>query len=217
MIDNNSTTKKLVLCSLCEEVFETSYYAGVCKLCSIKRAKIKFLRAKYGFDERFETPYDHYFLKASVPQYDKFLRSYSRQDREKTLVNIGEERKPFKPDIVFGEDGWISPTGQYFACENYRHRFKAKQIVQTFFLKNLSLEILLDEFKIDTWLQENNWIKVANGNFQRYSKTFPITIAKKQLDTIFDFLESKDRLQKSLSFNNNKFKDYFSFFRTYDK
>ncbi len=158
----------------------------------------------HGFDPRLNINFD---------LLDRLLEKYNNKKDSTVKVEISKKEMSLSKDIGFGEDGWISPTGKYFYCKNEEHRFKAEEIILT--LDNIPFKVSSNEWRMDEWLQEKGWIKIANGNFRRFTKTYPVSITKRQFDLIFDYLEEKNRLEKVLIFNDRRFKNYFEFFSKY--
>lgn len=111
----------------------------------------------------------------------------------------------------FGLDGWISPKGKYFKCFSEEHRFTAKEIID----KMSNIPELLTVWKMDRYLQDIGWIKIVQEKFRRFAEIYPITITKKQLDFIFDYLEEREMLNKTIIFNDTKFKNYQVFLEKY--
>lgn len=114
--------------------------------------------------------------------------------------------------VEYGKDGWISPDGKYYYCTSENHRYEAKRI-----LKELGEDLSrfkkfygTDYWAIDKYLQEIGWVKITNGEFLRFTENFhDMTITKKQLDFIFDYLEYFDRLDKPFECLCNTYQNYF--------
>ena len=106
-----------------------------------------------------------------------------------------------RPDTKLeGNFGWISPTGEFYAC-GYGGHINASEII----IRHQYPEAAEKYGNTEKFLEDNNWIKIGGGGKYNYfaTKSNP-TLSQHQHDTIWDWCQKHDQKFPEYLFNPDK-------------
>lgn len=126
---------------------------------------------------------------------------YDKKYTIETMLNENLEIYESEPTIgnikkSENNNGWISPSGDYYACNFYGHISLAKRLFDSDKVKYTYNDIKQGDE--EEWLENLKWLKLTDGRFFSMSNS----LTQAQLDKIFDYVESRDK--KEIIFNGSK-------------
>ncbi len=102
--------------------------------------------------------------------------------QDEVLLLKADELKlePYRGELA-GVDGWLSPSGVFYACNHYDHIIIADLLTAKYSYQNNNIP---SELNGELTLEEHGWVKISLARLVFYKD---LLLTKKQVDFLFDY------------------------------
>jgi hypothetical protein len=134
---------------------------------------------KYLFSSCIEISYDRQENKGLIFGGFQLIGEFHIEKRKEMPILPKPPRNTIKPTKKYSDNGWISPEGEFFACEYQGHETLSQELFNAHIMKN--------NIRLGLNCNFDGWIHLSNGNFLIIPFDSPLT--QKQIDFFMDFCQ----------------------------